>query len=346
MRHALNPVCRYSLNVMRTVEREWNAFWYTPADPTLLGLLRILTGLMLVYTHAVWGLALDDFFGTTSWLSPSLVRAIESQQYTYSFWSWIPHQWMWPAYALSMVVFVCFTLGVWTRITSVLALFAAISYTSRVPAALFGLDQINIMLTLYLAIGPSGRCLSLDQWLSRRRLGSLAPLPAAERDGQRSPAANSSTHVRDLSLRGHLQAARAVVVEWRGDVAGVCQSGISVARHDLAGVAPLAGQHHVARVGGLGDRVLRVDLEAPVAADHAGRRGGAPRRDRRLPGDVDFRVDHAGRLCVVFAQQAVRGLVDRLVQRRATVRTTANDAMKKKAGAMSAALLGQRPPRP
>jgi hypothetical protein len=175
MRRALNPVCRYSLNVLRTVEREWNAFWYTPADPTLLGLLRVLTGLMLVYTHAVWGLALDDFFGKTSWLSPSLVRAIESQQYAYSFWSWIPHQWMWPAYALSMAVFVCFTLGVWTRITSVLALFAAISYTSRVPAALFGLDQINVMLTLYLAIGPSGRCLSLDQWLARRRLGPQAP---------------------------------------------------------------------------------------------------------------------------------------------------------------------------
>ena len=28
--------------------------------------LRICTGLMLVYTHAVWGLALDDFFGPTS----------------------------------------------------------------------------------------------------------------------------------------------------------------------------------------------------------------------------------------------------------------------------------------
>jgi Vitamin K-dependent gamma-carboxylase len=177
MRHALNPAYRYVVNVTRTVEREWNEFWYTAVDPTLLGLLRILTGLMLVYTHAVWGLALEDFFGPTSWLSPTLVRAIESQQYVYSFWLWVPHQWMWPVYALSMVVFVCFTLGFWTRITSALALFAAISYTSRVPAAMFGLDQINVMLALYLTIGPSGRCLSLDQWLARRRLGTAAPIP-------------------------------------------------------------------------------------------------------------------------------------------------------------------------
>jgi hypothetical protein len=79
---------------------------------------------------------------------------------------------------LTLVVFVCFTIGFWTRIMSVMALFAAISYTNRVPAALFGLDQINVMLTLYLAIGPSGQRLSVDQWLARRRLGTLPPMAA------------------------------------------------------------------------------------------------------------------------------------------------------------------------
>jgi hypothetical protein len=178
MQDALNAVSRYGVNVARTVARDWNAFWHTPADPTLLGLLRIFTGLMLVYTHAVWGLALNDFFGPTSWLSPALVRSIEAGQYTYSFWFWVPTQWMWPAYALSMVIFVLFTLGLWTRLTSVLSLFTAISYAHRVPAALFGLDQINVMLTLYLSIGPSGQTLSLDRWLLTRRLGGNAPAPA------------------------------------------------------------------------------------------------------------------------------------------------------------------------
>jgi hypothetical protein len=109
------------------------------------------------------------------------VQALETGQYMYSFWFWIPPQAMWPAYAVSMLIFVAFTLGLWTRVTSVLALVTAISYVNRVPAALFGLDQINIMLTLYLAIGPSGQTLSLDRWLSVRRLGSKAkpPLPCA-----------------------------------------------------------------------------------------------------------------------------------------------------------------------
>jgi hypothetical protein len=178
MQNALNAVSRYVATVAGTVGRDWNAFWYTPADPALLGFLRVCTGLMLVYTHAVWGLALNDFFGPTSWLSPALVRAIEAVQYTYSFWFWVPFQWMWPAYALSMLIFVLFTLGLWTRVTSVLALFTAISYAHRVPSALFGLDQINVLLTLYLSIGPSGQVFSLDRWLLRRRLGDNAPPPA------------------------------------------------------------------------------------------------------------------------------------------------------------------------
>ena len=178
MRGALNAAVRYLAHVARTVCRDWNAFWYTPADPTLLGLIRVLTGLMLLYTHAVWGLALKDFFGPTAWLSPSLVRAIEADQYTYSFWFWVPAQGIWPVHVLSMLVFALFMVGLWTRVTSVLALIAAMSYANRVPAALFGLDQINLMLTLYLAIGPSGKALSLDRWLIRRKLGEGAPAPA------------------------------------------------------------------------------------------------------------------------------------------------------------------------
>ena len=169
---------RYGVKVVRTVSEDWNAFWYTPADPTLLGDIGICTGLMLVYTHAVWGLALNDFFGPTSWLSPALVRSIEAGQYTFSFWFWVPPQWMWPAYALSMLIFVCFTLGLATRVTSVLSLLTAISYAHRVPAALFGLDQINVMLTLYLSIGPSGQDPVARSLAAQTPAGRERPAPA------------------------------------------------------------------------------------------------------------------------------------------------------------------------
>jgi hypothetical protein len=177
MRRVIDPIAHYLRDLAQSVSRQWDQFWFTPADPTVLALIRICTGLMLLYTHAVWGLALDDFFGRKSWLNPGLVSALQSEQYTYSFWWLVPPQAMWYAYAASMLVFALFTIGLWTRVTSVLALAAAISYVNRAPAALFGLDQINIMLTLYLAIGSSGKVLSVDRWLVCRSNGENVPPP-------------------------------------------------------------------------------------------------------------------------------------------------------------------------
>ena len=90
MRRFLSPIILSVSNSARSLAEEWNAFWYQPADPTLLGVIRILTGLMLLYTHAVWGLVLAQFFGPASWLSAGLVRAIQQDQYTYSFWWLVP----------------------------------------------------------------------------------------------------------------------------------------------------------------------------------------------------------------------------------------------------------------
>jgi hypothetical protein len=169
MRRLLNAVFRYLEDSARATAEAWDAFWFTPADPTLLGLLRVLTGLMLLYTHAVWGLVLGDFFGPGGWLSDGLIRGLQEGGYAYSFWWIVPQGWMWPAYVVSMIVLALFTVGLWTRVTSILALVVTISFAHRAPVAMFGLDQINGMLTLYLAIGPSGRALSVDRWLAIRR---------------------------------------------------------------------------------------------------------------------------------------------------------------------------------
>ena len=37
------------------VVKGWNHFWFNPADPHTLAAIRILGGLMIFYTHVVWG---------------------------------------------------------------------------------------------------------------------------------------------------------------------------------------------------------------------------------------------------------------------------------------------------
>ena len=43
-------------------------------QPEDLHAVRIAAGAMLFYTHLVWSLALDDFFGPTSWINAIAAR--------------------------------------------------------------------------------------------------------------------------------------------------------------------------------------------------------------------------------------------------------------------------------
>jgi hypothetical protein len=38
----------------RAAWEAWNRFWFTPADPATLSLIRVLAGGMLFYTHFIW----------------------------------------------------------------------------------------------------------------------------------------------------------------------------------------------------------------------------------------------------------------------------------------------------
>ncbi len=177
MRGFLRVAAAYPADFARQVAEGWNAFWFTPADPTLLGLMRVGTGLMLLYTHAVWGLALGDFFGPDGWISHDLADLTQRNQTAYSWWWLVPPRWQWAVYAASILVLLLFTVGFLTRVTSALALVVVISFAYRVPEATFGLDKLNAILTFYLTLGPSGAAVSLDRWLARRRRGA-EPAPA------------------------------------------------------------------------------------------------------------------------------------------------------------------------
>ncbi len=48
--------------------RSWNRFWFTPADPTLLGLIRILCGTLTLYVHLAYTVDLREFFGPNAWI--------------------------------------------------------------------------------------------------------------------------------------------------------------------------------------------------------------------------------------------------------------------------------------
>lgn len=47
----------------------WNRFWFKPADPTTLGLVRICCGMLALYVHFSYSYDLQEFFGRNSWFN-------------------------------------------------------------------------------------------------------------------------------------------------------------------------------------------------------------------------------------------------------------------------------------
>jgi len=166
----------------RTAARGWDAFAFTPADPTPLGLIRIAVGLLLLWSLGVTGLDLRASLGPDGWADADAVRtflyhvpegvdpADARAPWAWSFWFLVPGGLLPAAWGACLVGLALFTLGLGSRWTAPLAWAIAASTARRSPVLLFGFDNIVGTWALYLAVsGSSGRALALDRLLARRR---------------------------------------------------------------------------------------------------------------------------------------------------------------------------------
>lgn len=187
----------------------WNAFWFTPRLPHTLALVRIATGLMLLYSQAVFALRLSDFLGDTAWINNAAAAALHrgdfgpveaSRSYL---WHVSSPVWLWIHHLLTMAMSACLAAGLLTRLTAPLAWFLQLMLVHRLTGTLFGLDQITTMLAFYLMLAPCGSAYSVDaslrrHWQSRGRWhGWIAWLfPPAEP----TVASNVATRLAQLHL--------------------------------------------------------------------------------------------------------------------------------------------------
>src|SRR3954449_4195051 len=48
--------------------RAWNRFWFRPADPLPLGVMRLFAGAVILYIHLIYSLDLQALVGKEAWL--------------------------------------------------------------------------------------------------------------------------------------------------------------------------------------------------------------------------------------------------------------------------------------
>ncbi len=154
---------------LRDCADAWNRFWFTPADPLPLAIIRFSTGLLLAWSMAVWLLDADAFFGTGGWQAPENVWRSNDQ----------PWQWSWYFAAgsptgirvlcwITLVAAVLLTIGLATPVAAIVSLAGLVSAVNRAPLNVFGLDDTLGLLLVPLVIGPAGAAMSLDAMLLGR----------------------------------------------------------------------------------------------------------------------------------------------------------------------------------
>jgi hypothetical protein len=142
----------------------WTAFWFSATDPVGLHALRVLAGLLFLAWLLPFAGREAEFFGPQGWFDlPALREAAHmaatapdtvpapigwSALYLCRFNPALVHVLYWG----SVAGLVLFTLGVATRLTSVLTWVAVVSFTAN-PALSYDADPLLGLLAFYLMVG-------------------------------------------------------------------------------------------------------------------------------------------------------------------------------------------------
>ena len=153
----------------------WNRFWYTPTDLLPLSLIRIVVGIIALYVLLTYTNDIAFFFKEGGLLPVELTAEYlaEDAQFNPSTLSYLTYldspAALHMAHWIGAAVLVLFTIGYYSRITSVLALIVTLSYIHRAPLLTSEIESVLAMLQFYLCLGPCGGRLSADNWLAKRR---------------------------------------------------------------------------------------------------------------------------------------------------------------------------------
>ncbi len=74
----IQAILDYLNDLWASAVRGWNEFWFKPADPTALAVVRVGTGLVLLYVHLTCTAQLLKFVGPNAWIDRQAARELKA----------------------------------------------------------------------------------------------------------------------------------------------------------------------------------------------------------------------------------------------------------------------------
>ena len=146
----------------------WMRFWFTPADDRPLAFVRMLTaglGLLLLWSYAG---DLQAWFGPRGMIPPETAAGWRPAFGVSLFDGATTAAALWAAFGVTVVAFVLLFIGLGTPVVSVVAAVLWASLLHRGPMLAGAADDCLAVLLWCVALGPSGRSLSVDRLLADR----------------------------------------------------------------------------------------------------------------------------------------------------------------------------------
>ena len=150
----------------------WNRFWFLPSDALTLSVIRVLTGLLAFYTILTYTPDLGLFFGADGLLESGITAELRGtgDYFSLSYLNLLhtPGALL-AGHLAGLLVLALFTVGLFTRVTSVLALVVVLSYYHRSWVITGEMEAVLAFVLFYLCLAPAGNYLSLDRILAQRK---------------------------------------------------------------------------------------------------------------------------------------------------------------------------------
>jgi len=190
-----------------TIGDTWMRFWFTPAGPWPLALVRLLGGLVAVALWTSYAWDLETWFGPAGMISPELLAAWRSPFAASLFDVATSPTALWLGYIAGGLLLLSLTIGLATPVTAPLGAVAFTTLLHRGPMLAGPADDVAAVILWCVAIGRAGDALSVDRLVGAWR-------------GRAAPGATQRTRIALGLIRVHAAviAAAAVLAQLKGDV--------------------------------------------------------------------------------------------------------------------------------
>jgi hypothetical protein len=171
-------IAAYFHQFIEVFGQSWNRFWYTPSNPLPLGVIRVLAGLIAIASLVTFTPDVDRLLSKSGMMPVEVVVGLQTpvtedgkevRPWRWSYLDYLSSRDLHVAHWCGLAVLVAYTLGIYTRATSILALIVVLSYLHRLPMVAMYHERILAFVMFFVALGPAGARLSLDRWLANRK---------------------------------------------------------------------------------------------------------------------------------------------------------------------------------